>query len=62
MSWSSISRSQSHRPRLHAHGPPFSLQEASQVLETARQVGINFFDHADIYGRGESEVRFAQAS
>ena len=38
-----------------------SLQEASQVLETARQVGINFFDHADIYGRGESEVRFAQA-
>ncbi|BDD41587.1 aldo/keto reductase [Streptococcus ruminantium] len=39
-----------------------SEQEAARVLETAVGQGINFFDHADIYGGGESEVRFAQAA
>ena len=34
---------------------------AARVLETALEKGINFFDHADIYGGGQSEVRFAQA-
>lgn len=34
---------------------------ACQVLSTCRELGINFFDHADIYGGGESERRFAQA-
>src|SRR5690625_3731716 len=31
------------------------------VIETAYEHGINFFDHADIYGRGESEKVFAEA-
>lgn len=31
------------------------------VIETAYENGINFFDHADIYGRGESETIFADA-
>ncbi|WP_156009058.1 aldo/keto reductase [Streptococcus ruminantium] len=39
-----------------------SEQEAARVLATAVGQGINFFDHADIYGGGESEVRFAQAA
>ncbi len=36
-------------------------QEAVKVLETSLSQGINFFDHADIYGGGQSEIRFAQA-
>ncbi|CQR23908.1 oxidoreductase [Streptococcus varani] len=35
--------------------------EAARVLETSMKKGMNFFDHADIYGGGQSEVRFAQA-
>lgn len=31
------------------------------VIETAYEHGIDFFDHADIYGRGESETIFADA-
>lgn len=38
-----------------------SQKEASQVVDTALQNGITFFDHADIYGKGQSEIRFAQA-
>lgn len=38
-----------------------SIEEASQVIGTARENGINFFDHADIYGGGESEKIFAKA-
>ncbi|HFI0447272.1 TPA: aldo/keto reductase family oxidoreductase [Streptococcus suis] len=37
-------------------------REAANVLETVVQHGINFFDHADIYGGGESEIRFAQGA
>lgn len=37
------------------------IEEASQVIKTALDVGINFFDHADIYGGGESEAIFAKA-
>lgn len=36
-------------------------QEAERVIATALEEGINFIDHADIYGKGESEIRFAQA-
>lgn len=36
-------------------------KEAAQVIETAVASGISFFDHADIYGRGESERIFAEA-
>ena len=35
--------------------------DAVRVLQTCLENGINFFDHADIYGGGQSEVRFAQA-
>lgn len=34
---------------------------AKDVLATSLDLGINFFDHADIYGKGESERRFADA-
>ncbi|MBF0778292.1 aldo/keto reductase [Streptococcus cuniculi] len=36
-------------------------QEAQAVVKTALEQGITFFDHADIYGGGESERRFATA-
>lgn len=32
-----------------------------ELIETARQHGINCFDHADIYAEGESESQFGQA-
>lgn len=35
--------------------------EAAQVIETSLEVGIDFFDHADIYGKGESEKTFSKA-
>ncbi len=38
-----------------------SLKTARSVIETALACGINFFDHADIYGGGESETIFAKA-
>lgn len=38
-----------------------SLNNAVKVLETSLENGINFFDHADIYGKGEAEKIFAQA-
>ncbi len=38
-----------------------SLDEATAILKTAFEIGINFFDHADIYGGGQSEIIFAQA-
>lgn len=31
-----------------------------QLVYTAVELGVNQFDHADIYGKGESEVRFGQ--
>ncbi|MGT2753843.1 aldo/keto reductase [Streptococcus ovis] len=36
-------------------------KEAARVVETALVNGITFFDHADIYGGGQSEERFAAA-
>ncbi|MEG3267647.1 aldo/keto reductase [Streptococcus suis] len=39
-----------------------SEKETAQVLKTVLEQGINFFDHADIYGGGESEIRFAQGA
>ena len=35
--------------------------EAEKVIRTSIEQGINFFDHADIYGRGTSEEIFADA-
>lgn len=36
-------------------------KEVSAFVNTALQHGANFFDHADIYGRGQSEVVFGKA-
>lgn len=36
-------------------------KELVHFLEAARECGINFYDHADIYGKGESEKAFAAA-
>jgi predicted oxidoreductase len=36
-------------------------QEISTLIHTALDEGINFFDHADIYGGGQSEAKFAEA-
>ena len=39
-----------------------SLADAQRLVKTALDCGINFFDHADIYGGGRSEEIFAQAA
>ena len=36
-------------------------QEISQLIHTALDEGINFFDHADIYGGGKSEEKFSES-
>ena len=36
-------------------------QEISTLIHTALEEGINFFDHADVYGGGKSEQKFAEA-
>ncbi|MDF0479462.1 aldo/keto reductase [Vagococcus sp. PNs007] len=36
-------------------------KEATSLLETTVSEGINFFDHADIYGGGECETLFGKA-
>lgn len=38
-----------------------SHEEAKVIIQTALDAGIHVFDHADIYGRGESERVFAKA-
>jgi len=38
-----------------------SNQDAAKLLNTALDEGINFFDHADVYGGGKSEEKFAEA-
>lgn len=38
-----------------------NTKEATQVIQTAIEAGIDFFDHADIYGGGASEEIFAKA-
>lgn len=38
-----------------------SVKEAELIIQNAIDLGVNFFDHADIYGDGESELIFAQA-
>lgn len=35
-------------------------KKIEKLILTALENGINFFDHADIYGRGESEKKFAK--
>ncbi|MGT2959006.1 aldo/keto reductase [Streptococcus bovimastitidis] len=38
------------------------VAQAEKIIATALEEGISFIDHADIYGGGESEIRFAQAA
>ncbi|WP_186578844.1 aldo/keto reductase [Aquibacillus kalidii] len=38
-----------------------SHKEAAEVIENALDNGVNFFDHADIYGAGKSEEIFSEA-
>lgn len=38
-----------------------TVDEAAKVIESALNCGINFFDHADMYGKGKSETVFAAA-
>lgn len=38
-----------------------SVKEVTELVRTSLELGINFFDHADIYGGGRSEKIFAEA-
>lgn len=38
-----------------------SNEDISNLIHTALDEGVNFFDHADIYGGGQSEAKFAEA-
>ncbi len=38
-----------------------TMQEAINVIDVSIENGINFFDHADIYGGGEAEALFGKA-
>ncbi len=38
-----------------------NITEAVAVVQAALDAGINFFDHADIYGKGQSEIIFGHA-
>lgn len=35
-------------------------KKVPEIIETATECGITHFDHADIYGGGESEIRFGE--
>jgi predicted oxidoreductase len=37
-----------------------SVEEVEVLVKTALDLGINFFDHADIYGNGKSELVFGE--
>ena len=41
--------------------PALSTEDAAKMIETAVDLGINFFDHATCYGDGEAETRFGDA-
>jgi predicted oxidoreductase len=39
---------------------PEHVKQARDFLDTADEIGVNFFDHANIYGRGRSEEVFGR--
>jgi len=41
--------------------PALSVDDAKEMIKTAYELGINFFDHATCYGDGEAETRFGEA-
>ncbi|SDM78612.1 aldo/keto reductase [Acetanaerobacterium elongatum] len=40
--------------------PKMEPAEAERLIRTSMELGVNFFDHADVYGRGEAEAIFAK--
>ncbi|MEG0579858.1 MAG: aldo/keto reductase, partial [Niameybacter sp.] len=38
-----------------------TVEEVRTLIEVSHAAGIDFYDHADIYGQGESEILFGQA-
>ena len=38
-----------------------SVKEAAEYIDTCMEAGLNFFDHADIYGGGKCEEVFSEA-
>ena len=41
--------------------PGLTKEAAAEVIRTAYDCGINFFDHATCYGAGDAEIRFSEA-
>ena len=41
--------------------PALSVRQAAEMIRTASEEGVNFFDHATCYGDGEAETRFGDA-
>ncbi len=41
--------------------PGLTKEAAAEVIRTAHDCGINFFDHATCYGAGDAEIRFSEA-
>ena len=41
--------------------PALSVEQAADMIRTAAEEGVNFFDHATCYGGGEAETRFGDA-
>ena len=41
--------------------PALSVKDAAEMIRTAAEEGVNFFDHATCYGDGEAETRFGDA-
>ncbi|MDR0853806.1 MAG: aldo/keto reductase [Clostridiales Family XIII bacterium] len=37
------------------------VSEARELIDVSLEAGVNFFDHADVYGAGKSESLFAEA-
>ena len=43
------------------YGRDFGLEEASRIIHRASELGINFFDTAEMYGGGQSEEILGEA-
>ena len=41
--------------------PALTVQSAAEMIRTASEEGVNYFDHATCYGDGEAETRFGDA-
>ena len=41
--------------------PALSVEKAAEMIRTAAELGVSFFDNATCYGNGEAETRFGDA-